>query len=340
MSKNKINVAIVGATGVVGQEMAKILEERNFPVNSLKLLASKSSAGKKATFKNEELTIEELTANSFDNVDIALFSAGASVSSEYGPIAANKGVIVIDNSSAFRMDNNVPLVVPEVNPDLIHRAIKTGKGCIIANPNCSTIQLVVVLKPILENYGIKRVVISTYQAVSGAGKEGLDELQTQTQKTIDKEAITPKKFTHQIAFNCIPHCDTFLENDYTKEEMKLVNESRKILNFPELKITATAIRVPVFNSHSESVNIETEKAINISELKNILQNFEGLQVQDDPKSNIYPMAIHTANKDDVYVGRIRRDESIKNGINLWIVADNLRKGAALNAVQIAELSIK
>ena len=326
----KYNIAIVGATGMVGQTFLKVLEEFNLPVNNYYLFSSKRSAGKRIQFMGSEYIVEELTETSFDRgIDIALFSAGASVSKEFAPIAAEKGCIVIDNSSAWRMEPDVPLVVPEVNPE----QILNNKG-IIANPNCSTIQAVVVLKPLHDKYKIKRIVYSTYQAVSGAGMGGYLDLEN------GLKGEPPKKFPHPIANNCLPHIDVFLPNGYTKEEMKMVNETRKILGDQNLRITATTVRVPVFNCHSESINVEFEKEFDIDELKQVLKNAPGVIVEDDIEHNIYPMAINADGKNETFVGRIRRDESIDNGVNLWVVADNIRKGAATNTVQIAAEFIK
>lgn len=322
----KYNIAVVGATGMVGRTFLKVLEEMNLPVENYYLMASKRSAGQTLNFMGKEYIIEELSESSFDkDIDIALFSAGGSTSEQYAPIAAKKGCVVIDNSSAWRMDPEVPLVVPEVNP----YDIKWNKG-IIANPNCSTIQAMVALKPLDDAYKIKRVIYSTYQAVSGAGLGGWTDLEN----GIKGEA--PKKFPHPIAGNCIPHIDVFLDNGYTKEEMKMVNETRKILGRDDIRITATTVRVPVFNGHSESINIEFEKPFDLDELKQILTNAPGVIVEDDVANNIYPMAINAAGKNETFVGRIRRDESVENGVNLWVVADNIRKGAATNAVQIAQ----
>lgn len=322
----KYKVAVVGATGMVGRTFLKVLEERNFPISELFLFASSKSAGKKLTYQGKEYVVEELNANSFDRgIDIALFSAGAGVSREYAPIAAEKGCVVIDNSSAWRMDPSVPLVVPEVNPE----DIKLNRG-IIANPNCSTIQAVVVLKPLHDKYRIRRIVYSTYQAVSGAGMQGYKDLED------GLKGQPPKKFPYPIAGNVLPHIDVFTENGYTKEEMKMVNETRKILHEQSLRITATTVRVPVFNSHSESINVEFEKPFDLEELKNTLRNAPGIIVQDDPSKNLYPMPITATGRDEVFVGRIRRDESVESGVNLWVVADNIRKGAATNAVQIAQ----
>jgi aspartate-semialdehyde dehydrogenase len=340
MASREFSVAVVGASGVVGREMLLTLSERQFPIGSLKALASERSAGSELEFGEQAIRVEKLGPDSFSDVDIALFSAGAGVSKEYGPIAAAAGAIVIDNSSAWRMEEGIPLIVPEVNADVLRRALSDngkGKGMIIANPNCSTIQLVVVLKPILEQAGIKRVVVSTYQAVSGAGQMGMDELWNQTLGLVSNKEIEVKKFAHQIGFNCLPHCDTFLENGYTKEEMKVVHESRKILGVRDLRVTCTAVRVPVFSCHSESVNVETERALSPEAARELLSSSPGIIVLDDPQENLYPLAAELAGTDASYVGRIRADESVEHGLNMWIVADNLRKGAALNAVQIAEL---
>lgn len=323
----KLNVAIVGASGMVGRKILEILEERNFPINKLFLFASSRSSGKTISFANRDHQIEELSVESFSNdIDIAFFSAGSSVSLKYAPIAASKGVTVIDNSSAFRMDNDIPLVIPEVNP----KDINNHKG-IISNPNCSTIQAVVALKPLHDNYKVKRVIFSTYQAVSGSGVNGINDLKRSS------AGEENKFYPYPIANNCLPHIDSFEENGYTKEEMKMINETKKILHDDSIKITATTVRVPVYYSHSESVNIEFENEFDINTLKNILKKSPGIEVLDNPDNNIYPLALEAAGKDKVYVGRIRRDYSINNGINIWIVADNIRKGAATNAVQIAEL---
>lgn len=322
----KYNVAVVGATGMVGRTFLKVLEELELPVENYYLMASKRSAGSKVEFLGKEYVIEELTENSFDkDIDIALFSAGGSTSEKFAPIAASKGVVVIDNSSAWRMDPEVPLVVPEVNPEDILK----NKG-IIANPNCSTIQAMVALKPLHDKYKIKRIVYSTYQAVSGAGLAGWQDLEN------GLKGEAPKKFPHPIANNCLPHIDVFLPNGYTKEEMKMVNETIKILGDDSLKITATTVRVPVFNSHSESINLEFEKQFDLEELKDVLRNAPGVVVQDDPENNVYPLATNATGSNETYVGRIRRDESVESGVNLWVVADNIRKGAAANAVQIAQ----
>ncbi len=326
-----LKVAVVGATGVVGSKMLSVLEERNFPASEVKALASIKSVGKKILYKGKEIVVELARPEAFDDINIALFSAGGDLSKELAPEAAKRGCVVIDNSSAWRMNPDVPLVVPEVNED---DAFK-NKG-IIANPNCSTAQLVLVLWPLHKRYGLKRVVVSTYQAVSGAGKKGIDDLNNQVDAIVNGKEIVCEKFPYQIAFNCIPHIDVFKENGYTKEEIKVVEESRKIMHIDDLAITCTAVRVPVLNSHSESVNIEFENDFDIKEVKELLSKSPGVLLYDDPEKNIYPMPILTANKNETFVGRIRRDFSVKFGLNLWVVSDNLRKGAALNAVQIAE----
>ncbi len=334
--KKEYVVAVAGATGAVGQEMISVLEERGFPVKQLVPLASIRTAGNTITFNEKDIVVKELKDDSFEGVDIALFSAGASVSLEFAPKAVKSGAVVIDNSSAFRMDDDVPLVVPEVNPE----AIFTHQG-IIANPNCSTIQMVVALKPIHDQAKIKRIVVSTYQAVSGTGKDAMDELFQQTQMSLNfqRDKIKTKVYPHIIAFNCLPHIDVFLDNDYTKEEMKMVHETKKIMGDQSIRVTATTVRVPVFISHSEAVNVETEKKITAEECKNLLKKAPGVVVVDNPSQNQYPLAIEASGKDSVFVGRIREDESIESGLNLWVVADNLRKGAALNAVQIAEVLV-
>lgn len=337
MKKSKYNVAIAGATGVVGKEMIRILEERKFPVDKIKLLASERSAGQYLEFKGKKEKVNLLSEETFEGIDIGLFSPGASVSKVYAPIAGKAGCIVIDNTSQFRMEPDVPLVVPEVNPKAIAQYKKRN---IIANPNCSTIQMVVALKPIHDAVRIKRIVVSTYQAVSGAGKEAMDELSGQVFAIYGQKSIKKSVFPYQIAFNCIPQIDVFLDNGYTKEEMKMVNETRKIMEDNSIKITATTVRVPVFNSHSESVNIETEKKITAKEVRKLLSKAPGVRVVDDSAKKEYPMPIDASERDEVFVGRIREDESIPNGINMWIVSDNLRKGAALNAVQIAEILIR
>jgi aspartate-semialdehyde dehydrogenase len=333
--KEKYIVGVVGATGAVGREMVKTLEERDFPVEKLRLFASERSEGKPIEFRDKNISVEILKDNSFEGIDIALFSAGAERSKIWAPVAVRSGCIVIDNSSQWRMDPEVPLVVPEVNPD----DMDWHKG-IIANPNCSTIQMVVVLKPIHDVTKIKRVVVTTFQSVSGTGQKAMDELLQQTTDLLNFKEAKCNVYPYQIAFNVLPHIDKFLENDYTKEEMKMVNETRKIMGDESIRLTATTVRVPVFRGHSESVNIETEKKLTANEVRAILSNAPGVVVFDAPHKNIYPLPIDVAGKDETYVGRIREDESIENGINLWIVADNLRKGAALNAVQIAEKLIE
>jgi len=330
-------VAVVGATGAVGQQMVACLEERNFPVARLVPLASERSVGKIVTFLGKEIPVEELTKDSFDGVEIALFSAGGGISKEYGPIAARAGAVVVDNSSAWRMDPEVPLVVPEVNPHDIGLYTKTG---IIANPNCSTIQMVVALKPLHDAARIKRVVVSTYQAVSGTGQKAVDELAEQVRALLSCQATKNQVYPHRIAFNCLPHIDVFLENGYTKEEMKMVDETVKIMGDDTIKVTATTVRVPVFYGHSEAVNIETERKLTPDEARRILAKAPGVKVVDNPAKNEYPMPLDAAGQDLTLVGRIREDFSIPNGLNFWVVADNLRKGAATNAVQIAELLIR
>ena len=337
MKKERYNVAVVGATGAVGNEMVSILEERNFPVDKLKLLASTRGAGTKMEFKGESYTVEVLNENSFAGVDIGLFSPGGSVSQKFAPIAGKAGCVVVDNTSAFRMDPDVPLVVPEVNA---HAVAHYKKKNIIANPNCSTIQMVVALKPIHDVAKIKRIVVSTYQAVSGTGKRAIRELENQTLAIYNQQEVEKGVYPHQIAFNCLPHIDVFFDNGYTKEEMKMVNETKKIMEDDSIRVTATTVRVPVFYGHSEAVNIETEKKITADEVRKILSKAAGVRVVDNPKFAEYPLAIDAAGKDETFVGRIREDESIPSGINLWVVSDNIRKGAALNAVQIAEILIQ
>lgn len=327
------NVAIVGATGMVGRKFLQVLEERNLPVENYYLFASARSAGSEVTFMGKTYIIEELNDTCFDgkNIDIALFSAGGSTSERFSPVAASKGIIVIDNSSAWRMDPEVPLVVPEVNSNDI--SLCANKG-IIANPNCSTIQAVVALKPLHDAYKIKRIVYSTYQAVSGAGVKGFEDL---------KNGIAgepPKKFAYPIFGNCLPHIDVFTETGYTKEEIKMIKETHKIMGDDSIRVTSTCVRVPVFHGHSESINVEFEKPFELAELKNILENAEGIIVVDDTSCNKYPMPIDAEDQDEVFVGRIRRDFSVESGVNLWVVADNIRKGAATNAVQIAEELIR
>jgi len=316
-----MRIAIVGASGMVGRMFLRVLEEKNLPVDEYVLFSSSRSAGEKIHFKNHEYTFYELTENSFDSgFDYALFSAGGNVSKKFAPIAKEKGCTVIDNSSYWRMNPEIPLVIPEVNIETAYQ------NKIIANPNCSTIQAVVALKPLHDKYGIKRIIYSTYQAVSGAGLGGFNDLKNNTSQ----------KFPYQIAGNCLPHIDTFEENGYTKEEMKMINETRKILNDYDIQITATTVRVPVFFGHSESINVELKQPFELADIKKLYQNAPGIILQDNVSENIYPMPILAENKDEVFVGRIRRDYSIENGLNLWVVADNLRKGAASNAIQILE----
>ena len=323
----KFNVAVVGATGMVGRKFLQVLEERKLPVENYYLFASSRSAGKKVSFMGGEYSILELNRENVlsRKIDIALFSAGASTSLEFAPVFAEHGAVVVDNSSAWRRDPEVPLVVPEVNPEEIFK-----HHGIIANPNCSTIQAVVALKPLDDRFGIKRVVYSTYQAVSGAGQAGYQDLEN------GYKGQAPQKFLYPIAGNCLPHIDVFLDNGYTKEEDKMIFETRKILKRPDLRVTATTVRVPVFHSHSESINVEFEKPCTVEEVRECLASFENVVVMDDPGSNVYPMPINTTDRDQVFVGRIRRDESVESGVNLWVVADNIRKGAATNAVQIAQ----
>jgi aspartate-semialdehyde dehydrogenase len=337
MKKAKYNVAVVGATGAVGNEMVSTLEQRKFPVDHLKLLASSRGAGTNMEFNGKPCKVEVLDENSFKGIDIGLFSAGGSVSQKFAPIAGSAGCVVIDNTSAFRMDPQVPLVVPEVNA---HAIAGYPKKNIIANPNCSTIQMVVALKPIHNVTRIKRVVVSTYQSVSGTGKRAIKELESQTLAIYNQQEVKKEVYPHQIAFNCLPHIDVFLDNGYTKEEMKMVNETKKIMEDDSIRVTATTVRVPVFYGHSEAVNIETEKKLTADEVREILSEAPGVVVMDNPKKSEYPLAIYAAGKDETFVGRIREDESIPNGINMWIVSDNIRKGAALNAVQIAEILIQ
>ena len=326
----KFKLAVVGATGLVGRTALKVLEEYNLPISEYVFFASSKSAGSTLKFQGKDYTVRELAETSFDEgFDFAIFSAGGDTSKHFSPIAASKGCVVVDNSSAFRMAENVPLVVPEVNSEEIFN----NKG-IIANPNCSTIQAVVPLKILDDLYTIKRIVYSTYQAVSGAGQKGVDDLQN------GLKGEAPQKFPYSIVNNCLPHIDVFLENGYTKEEMKMINETRKILKKPDLKITATTVRVPVINSHSESINVEFEKEFDLKELVSALKNAEGIIVEDEPEYNRYPLATKASGHDEVFVGRIRRDESVDSGINFWCVADNIRKGAATNAVQIVKKLIE
>jgi aspartate-semialdehyde dehydrogenase len=333
--KKKPAVAIVGATGLVGREMLHCLEQRNFPLESLRLFASGRSAGEKIEFRGKQIVVENLATASFSKDDIVLASAGAKVSEMFAPKAVSEGAVVIDNSSAFRMSPDVPLVVPEVNRE---KAFE-HKG-IIANPNCSTIQLVVVLWPIHKAFGLKRVIVSTYQAVSGAGKRAMDELVSQCVSILNHRPVKIEKLPHQIAFNLLPHIDVFEENGYTKEEMKMIRETRKITGLHNLCITATCVRVPVLNGHSESVVLDLEKDATPEDIKSVLDGASGVKVVDDPRENEYPMPLLASGKDDVLVGRIRKDTSADKSVSLWIAADNLRKGAGLNAVQIAEVLLE
>lgn len=328
-------VAVVGATGAVGTEMIQVLEERDFPVEELVPLASARSEGNEVMFRGQTLPVKVLEYNSFEGVDVALFSAGAGVSKEFGPMAVKAGAVVVDNSSAWRMDPNVPLVVPEVN---VH-ALSEHQG-LISNPNCSTIQMVVALKPLHDAVQIKRIIVTTFQSVSGTGKDAMEELVDQSRQLLSFGEAKVSVYPHQIAFNCLPHIDDFLPNGYTKEEVKMINETRKILGESSLPITATTVRVPVFICHAESVNIETEQKLSANDARALLSAAPGIQVYDDPSRNLYPLPIDVVGTDAVFVGRVREDESVPNGLNLWIVADNLRKGAALNAIQIAEELIR
>lgn len=330
-----LTVAVVGSTGAVGQELLSILESRNFPATQVKALASARSAGKAIPFKGGNLIVEELTETSFEGVDLALFSAGGETSQKYAPIAVASGCVVVDNSSAWRMDERCPLVVPEVN----RHALKNHCG-IIANPNCSTIQMVVALAPLHKAAGIKRVVVSTYQAVSGTGNKAISELETQVRQMFNMEEPDVNVYPHRIAFNCLPHIDAFLENGYTKEEMKMVDETVKIMEDASIKVSPTAVRVPVFYGHAESLNIEFVKPLSAKEARAVLSTAPGIQVYDNPEAKMYPMPIDAAGEDEVFVGRIRDDETIDNAINLWVVADNIRKGAALNTIQIAECLVE
>ena len=326
----KYNVAVVGATGLVGQTFLKVLKERNFPVEKLYLYASARSAGKIVNFDGKDYTVIELKEENIkDDIDVALFSAGGSISKEYAPKFKAKGAIVIDNSSAWRMEKDIPLVVPEANPEALD-----GHNGIIANPNCSTIQVMPVLKVLADKYGLKRVVYSTYQAVAGSGQKGIDDLEA------NLKGEPSKNYPHQIAFNLLPHIDVFLDNGYTKEEIKMVEETRKILGLPDLRVTATCVRVPVKMGHAVSVNVELEKSFDLKDVFKAFEEKEGVVVKDDVSKNVYPMPIEAEDTDEVYVGRIRRDESVENGLNLWVVADNIRKGAATNTIQIAETLIK
>jgi aspartate-semialdehyde dehydrogenase len=328
--KGDLNVAIVGALGAVGNEMIKILEKSHFPIKNLVPMDVKEKAGETILFRGETLVVREAAKGMFKTVDYALFSAGGKASKILAPIAAKEGAVVIDNSSQWRMDPEVPLVVPEVNPD----ALKSHKG-IIANPNCSTIQMLVALAPIHRKYKVKRVVVSTYQAVSGSGMQAIVELSKQSKDKLNGNTPNAEVYPHQIAFNALPHIDVFEKNGYTKEEMKMVHETHKILD-PSIQVSPTAVRIPVFRSHSESLNIETEKPFEIEDIKNLLSKSPGVILMDDPVNSVYPLATEAEGRDEVFVGRVRRDTTAGNSLNIWVVADNLRKGAALNAVQIAE----
>ncbi|MSM40098.1 MAG: aspartate-semialdehyde dehydrogenase [Geobacter sp.] len=336
MGKKQWNIAVVGATGAVGSQMIECLEERKFPVGMIRFLSSSRSAGDVLEYAGKPVMVEELTRNSFEGIDIALFSAGGERSREFCPVAAAAGAVCIDNSSAWRMDPDVPLVVPEVNPHAIAQYVKKG---IIANPNCSTIQMVVALKPLHDFATIRRIVVSTYQAVSGTGKKSIEELRKQVVELLNGRPAQSSVYPHQIAFNCLPQIDVFEENGYSREELKMIDETRKIME-AEIGITATAVRVPVFFGHSESVNIETEKKLTVAKARELLKKAPGCKLLDDPAKGVYPMPIHAAGQDLTLVGRIREDASVENGLNLWVVADNIRKGAATNAVQIAEILVE
>nr|WP_139193113.1 aspartate-semialdehyde dehydrogenase [Anaerobacillus alkalilacustris] len=341
--KTGFHVAVVGATGAVGQQMLKTLEERNYPISKLTLLSSKRSAGKKVIFKGEEVVIQEATPESFEGVQIALFSAGGSVSKALAPEAVKRGAICVDNTSAFRMDPNTPLVVPEVNEEALH-----NHNGIIANPNCSTIQMVVGLEPIRKKYGLKKVIVSTYQAVSGAGANAIKEMKDQTASILEEKEFTPEilpcgsdKKHYQIAFNAIPQIDKFEDNGFTFEEMKMINETKKIMDMPDLHVAATCVRIPVETGHSESLFIEVEKeGLTVAEIKALLKGAPGVVLEDDPENQVYPMAINSVGKNDVFIGRIRQDLDNQKGFHMWVVSDNLLKGAAWNSVQIAESLVK
>jgi aspartate-semialdehyde dehydrogenase len=342
MVQNGYHVAVVGATGAVGQQMLKTLENRNFPISKLSLLSSKRSAGKTVLYKGEEVVVQEATPDSFEGVQIALFSAGGSVSKELAPEAVKRGAIVVDNTSAYRMDENVPLIVPEVNEEDLHK-----HNGIIANPNCSTIQMVAALKPIHDSYGLNKVIVSTYQAVSGAGAAAINELKEQAKAILHDEPFTPEILPvgsdekhYQIAFNVIPQIDKFQDNGFTYEEMKMINETKKIMSMPNLQVAATCVRLPVETGHSESVYLEVEKEASTESIKELMKSAPGIVLEDDPSNQVYPMPAYSVGKNDVYVGRIRQDLDNKNGFHMWIVSDNLLKGAAWNSVQIAESLIK
>jgi len=334
--KEQMHIAIAGATGAVGNEILACLDERNFPVGKLTLLASARSAGKKMMFRGEEIVIEELTHDSFEGVDVALFSAGGGLSLEFGPSATKAGAVVVDNSSVFRMDPDVPLVVPEINPE----AVKGAKKGIIANPNCTTIISLMALFPLHEEFGLKSIIASSYQAVSGSGAQGIIELEKQTKALANGESFEMNVYPRQIAFNVIPQVDSFTEEGYTKEELKMLNEGRKILGLPDLKVTCTCVRVPVYRSHSVSISASFEKPIDVEKAQAVFAGYSGVQLKDDIQNNIYPVPLDTTGKDDCLVGRIRKDLVQDNALALWVVGDQVRKGAALNAVQIAELLIK
>ena len=338
VTTNGIDVAIVGATGAVGEVMREILEERDFPLRNLHLLASERSAGARLQFKGKSLRVQNLEDFDFSQVQIGLFSAGGSVSAEYAPKAASAGCVVIDNTSYFRRDPDIPLVIPEVNP---HRVSDYANRNIIANPNCSTMQLLVALKPIRDAVGIKRVTVSTYQAVSGTGKKAIEELATQTAKLLNAQTFEKDVYPHQIAFNVLAFCGDLEENDYTNEEMKMVWETQKIFEDESIEVNPTCVRVPVFYGHSESVHVETKASISIAEARKLLKDAPGISVVDDPKSGVFPSPVQeAAGSDDVFVGRIRKDLSSDNALNLWVVSDNVRKGAALNSIQIAEVLLQ
>ena len=337
---NKIDIAIAGATGNVGREILQILEQREFPTNNIYCLASSRSKGKKIKFKGQEIEVEDLAEFDFSKIQLSLFSPGGSISAKYAPKATKEGCIVIDNTSHFRMNDDVPLVIPEVNSDVLQDFFNNNsRSNIIANPNCSTIQMVMALKPLHDAAIIKRVVVSTYQSVSGAGKAAMDELFEQTKNIYENKNVEKKEFTKQIAFNAIPHINSFLKNGNTKEEQKMIEETKKILD-PNIQVSATCVRVPVFISHAESVNLELDSPLSNEKAKEVLSNFTGISVVDYPEDEGYVTPVDAAGTDKVYVSRIRKDETVENGLNLWIVSDNLRKGAALNAVQIAELIVK
>ncbi|RUT29767.1 aspartate-semialdehyde dehydrogenase [Paenibacillus zeisoli] len=339
MSKTKLNVAVVGATGAVGEQIIGLLEKRDFPIDKLKLLSSARSAGSRVTFKGQEITVEEAGPDSFEGIDIALFSAGGDVSKELAPHAVRYGAVCIDNTNAFRMDPNTPLVVPEVNESKINE----HQG-VIANPNCSTIQMVAALKPLYDRYGISRIIVSTYQAVSGAGARAIDEMKRQTKEVLEGNDANPDilpvgslPVKHQIAFNAIPQIDKFQDNGYTLEEMKMIRETKKILDDESVLVTATCVRIPVVYGHSESVYVELKEDYNMDDIRSLLSDAPGITLVDDPANQLYPLATDAAGKNDVFVGRLRRDLTNERGLNLWIVSDNLLKGAAWNAVQIAEI---